>query len=205
MAGSFIVFEGPDGGGTTRQSQMLADRLRAEGHDVLLTSEPTDGLIGREIRALLRSEAMPPADAMQLLFTADRAQHVRDVIEPALREGKIVISDRYALSTFIYGKALGLDEAWLRDLNRTFPTPDFTIITLPPLAVCLDRIGKRESTDQYENALFQKHIYEGYRTVEEPTTIFIDTSADKDAVADIVWQKVQEHFGPISRESIAKL
>lgn len=205
MAGTFIVIEGPDGSGTTRQSQMLAQRMRKEGHDVLLTSEPTDGLIGKEIRSLLLSETMPPADAVQLLFTADRAQHVQEVIEPALKNDQIVISDRYALSTFVYGKALGLDEEWLKDLNRTFPKPDLTIVTLPPLEVCLERLGKRDTQDHFENALFQKRIYQEYRAIEDPSTIFADTSGDKDEVAGLIWNKVQEHFGPISRESIAKL
>ena len=205
MAGTFIVLEGPDGSGTTRQSQMLAQRMRKGGYDVLLTSEPTEGLIGKEIRSLLHSEALPPPDAVQLLFTADRAQHVQEVIKPALQNGQIVISDRYALSTFIYGKSLGLDEEWLKDLNRTFPTPDLTVVTLPPLKVCLERIGKRDTQDLFENALFQKRIYEEYRAIEDPSTFFVDTSGEKEEVADLIWNKVQEHFGPISRESIAKL
>lgn len=205
MAGSFIVFEGPDGSGTTRQSQFLAERMHSEGYDVLLTSEPTSGSIGQYIRGLLHSETMPPASAVQLLFAADRAEHVQEIIAPALENGQIVISDRFALSTFLYGKAQGLDEQWLRDLNRTFPVPDLTIVTLPPLEVCLERLGKRDNPDQFENTLFQKRIYEEYRTLEDPTAIFIDTSGDRNEVAGLIWRKVQEHFGPISRENIAKL
>jgi dTMP kinase len=205
MAGSFIVFEGPDGSGTTRQSHFLAERMRTEGYDVLHTAEPTDGSFGAEVRSLLHTEPMPPADSVQLLFCADRAQHVQELIEPALKSGKVVISDRYILSTLIYGVATGLDEQWLKDINRTFPSPDLTIITLPPLEVCLERLGTRESNDQFENALFQKRIYEGYRNVEDPATIFADTSDEKEKVAESIWGKVQEHFGPISRESITKL
>ena len=205
MTGHFIVFEGPDGSGTSKHSQLLADRMQKEGYNVLLTTEPTEGVIGQEIRSLLNSDNMPPPDAVQLLFTADRAQHVKEIVNPALESGKTVISDRYALSTFIYGVALGLDEQWLKDLNRKFPEPDLTIVTLPSLETCIERIGKRETTDQFENALFQKQIYEGYRGIEDPTTIFIDTTPEKEIVAEEIWNEVQKYFDPISRKTLAEL
>ncbi len=94
---SFIVLEGPDGGGTTTHSARLAQHLRAAGTDVLLTAEPSDGSIGTHISSILDEHRPMPADALQLLFCADRAQHLAQVIEPALREGKTVICDRYAL------------------------------------------------------------------------------------------------------------
>ncbi len=205
MNSHFIVFEGPDASGTTRQSEFLAERMQKEGYDVILTSEPTDGPIGSEIRSFLNADTMPPPDALQLLFTADRAQHVKECIEPALQSGKVVISDRYALSTFLYGKVLGLDEQWLKDINRTFPVPDLTLITLPPFEICKERLAKREKTDSFETLEFQKKVYEEYQKHTDPTTIVVDTSAEKDVVAEEAWQAVRKHFGPISRESIATL
>lgn len=205
MKGTFIVLEGPDGSGTTKHTQLLAERMRKEGYDIVLTAEPTQSTIGKEIRSMLSSENMPPADAMQLLFCADRAQHVQEVIEPALQSGKVVICDRYALSTIIYGAAMGLSEKWLRDINSAFPMPDFTIITLPPSDVCMERLGKRDVQDQFENELFQRRIYEGYKTVEDSTAIFVDTSGEKEEVSRYIWKQIKGHFTPISRESITQL
>jgi len=205
MTGSFIVLEGPDASGTTRQSEFLAERMRKEGYDVVHTSEPTEGPVGKQIRSILQAKSLPAADALQLLFTADRAEHVQACIEPALRAGKVVISDRYTLSTRIYGSALGLSAQWLQDINRLFPVPDLTLITLPPFEVCMERLAKREQRDQLEGTTFQRTVYEAYQKVEDPTTIFVDTSAEKMLVAEGIWKQVERHFGPISRHSIAKL
>lgn len=202
MPGTFIVMEGPDGSGTTRHSELLAERMRSAGYDVVLTAEPTQGPIGLQIRSLLQGTALPPADALQLLFCADRAQHVAEVISPALEAGKVVICDRYALSTVVYGAATGLSRKWLTEINLAFPQPDLTIVTLPPFAVCMERIGKRGTLDQFEKASLQERVYEQYKTIKEPSTFFVDTSGDKNEVAEHVWQTVREYFGPVSRESI---
>lgn len=192
MKGRFIVLEGPDGSGTTRHSQFLADRLRKSGIEVLLTAEPTDSPIGREIREILNSGSMPSADAIQLLFTADRANHVKNVIEPAMKNGMTVICDRYVLSTLIYGEALGVDRAWLEDINARFPQPDLTIITLPPFEVCMDRIDKRGVRDQFEKKTFQRLIYDAYQKIEDTKVVFVDTSGEKDIVADQVEKLAHE-------------
>ena len=103
----FIVIEGADGAGTTTQARLLADRLRAHNMDpasCLLTRQPSDGPVGKKIRALLTGEDPPLASsaAMQLMFSADRLDHAERVILPALRAGQIVVSDRYDMSTAIY-------------------------------------------------------------------------------------------------------
>ena len=205
MRGSFIVFEGPDGSGTTRHSEFLTERLRSAGFDVVLTAEPTDGIVGKKIRSILNGDSLPPADAVQLLFCADRAEHIAKTIIPAIKEGKVVICDRYTLSTLIYGEALGLDVGWLKQVNEKFPPPDFTIITLPPFETCMNRMGRRDSLDQFENEELQQKVYDGYAAVKNPATIFVDTSGEKEEVADHVWSEVQKYFGPISREVIAEL
>ena len=203
--GTFIVIEGPDGSGTTRHSSLLAARLRQDGSTVLLTSEPTDSKIGQEIRSILHSESMPSPDAVQLLFCADRADHVASVIEPALERGDTVVCDRYVLSTIIYGAAFGLDRAWLEEINAKFPKPDLTIITLPPYEVCLDRISMRGTTDHFERDTFQRIVYDNYKNLEDPNIVFVDTTPPKEEVADEIYKRYQEHFGPISRETIADL
>ena len=195
MPGQFIVFEGPDGSGTTRHSGVLAERLREKGAIVVLTAEPTESKIGQEIRGLLKGSSLPSADSVQLLFCADRADHVANVIEPALKNGRTVLCDRYVLSTLVYGAAQGVDRTWLADINAKFPKPDLMFIMLPPFEVCMERIRRREQTDQFEMENLQRRVYENYKTVEDPSVIFIDTSGDKDEVAALVEREYEKRFG----------
>lgn len=188
----FIVFDGPDGSGTTRQSKIFAQKLREEGFDVVLTAEPTDSPFGDEIRDMLKRDSMPSPKAIQLLFTADRANHVETVIEPALREGKFVVCDRYSLSTIVYGAAQGIDKAWLREVNRDFPQPNITFITLPPFDVCMQRIGRRQEQDMFEKENFQRRVYEEYKALEDPNVFFVDTSGSKQESANMIWGRYLE-------------
>ena len=139
----FIVFEGPDGSGTTFHAKRFAERLREDGRDVLLTCEPSEGPIGGTIRSALNTTPLPPPDSLQLLFTADRADHLAREIIPALNAGTTVVCDRFILSTIIYGSSQGLSKEWLETLNRQFREPDLTIVTLPPYSVCRERLERR--------------------------------------------------------------
>lgn len=180
-AGTFLVLEGPDGAGTTSHAQRLADALQAMGKTVCLTAEPTNGSIGRFIREALKSgEVLSPA-ALQLLFCADRAEHVASVILPALKRGEVVISDRYALSTLVYGAALGLDSDWLKHMNGAFPAPTLTLLLLPPLEVCLERVARRAVQDVLEATPIQTAVHAGYSAcVGEQQLQLVDTSGTKE-------------------------
>jgi dTMP kinase len=193
MPGRFIVLEGPDGSGTTTHSKLLAETLRARGEDVVLTAEPTDSPIGRFIRDQLKDKTIPSPSALQLLFCADRALHIEKVIKPALAQGKTVISDRYVISTLVYGEALGLDPEWLVRVNTPFLEPDIMMIALPPLQTCLDRINMRKQLDVFENSPFQKRVYELYRKAadDDSTIKVIDTSGSRDSVASLVLEAVK--------------
>lgn len=183
MSGLFIVFEGPDGAGTTTHCKLLAETLRMEGRDVLLTAEPTDGPIGLGIRQLLKEGGVNGA-ALQILFTADRADHV-EKIEQALKKGHVVICDRYIPSTVAYGSALGLDVRWLKEMNEPFRKPDLTLLLLPPRAVCEDRLKWRSSTDALEHEKLRGHVYDAYERLAEgdPDIRVVDTSEDTLATA----------------------
>lgn len=193
MLGRFIVLEGPDGSGTTTHSAILAETLRARGEDVVLTAEPTGSPIGRFIREQLSAKSIESPSALQLLFCADRAWHIEKVIKPALAAGKTVISDRYVISTLIYGEALGLDPDWLVRVNTPFLEPDVMIIALPSLHVCLERIMKRKQLDVFENTTFQKLIYDLYEKAgaEDESAIVIDTGGEKDDVAKEILKAVR--------------
>lgn len=157
-AGRFITLEGPDGSGKTLHAARLADALRARGHDVVLTREPGGTSLGERIRALLltRGEAPlgPRTDAM--LFNAARAQHVWEVVDPALAAGRIVVSARYADSTLAYqgyGSGVPLDE--LRTLIAIATggrTPDRTILLDLPVEAGLRRKSPDDTETRFETA-----------------------------------------------------
>ncbi len=103
MAGTFITFEGIDGSGKTTQLRLLANFLRLKGYEVLATREPGGTPVGIRLRAALLDEQEEVDPLTELLvFAADRAQHVRRVLRPALESGHIVLSDRYADATIAY-------------------------------------------------------------------------------------------------------
>ena len=114
MPGVFITFEGPEGGGKSTQSKLLADALERAGYSILRTREPGGTPLGDGVRGLLLDPKLEvSAMAEFLLFSASRAQIVRDVIRPALERNQIVICDRYADSSLAY-------QGWGRGLNREF-------------------------------------------------------------------------------------
>jgi len=131
-AGLLIAFEGIDGTGKSTQIRLLAERLVSMGCDVVTTREPTDGPCGRRIRELFVSRASVSREEELELFLADRRQHVDEVIEPAIAAGKIVLTDRYYLSTIAYQGAAGLDPAEIRRKNDFAPKPDLVILLILP-------------------------------------------------------------------------
>ncbi len=191
--GIFIVIEGPDGAGTTFHSGKLSRKLHADGFDAIITAEPSDQPIGEFIRTELFEKTQLHPDTLQLLFSADRAEHVHEVIEPALKDGKIVICDRYIPSTLIYGEALGLDVDWLKKVNVPFPKPDLTLVLLPSLEICLKRVMKRDVLDAFENEKFQRKIYEGYKKYAKKNGLrIVDTGGEKDEVANEILRLVEK-------------
>jgi len=126
--GLFIVFEGIDGTGKSTQLHLLAEKLSQQGYAVVATREPTDGPYGQKIRELFVDRGAVTHEEELELFIADREQHVQEVIKPALKDGCIVICDRYYLSTIAYQGANGLDPDVIMQKNEKFPAPDLAII-----------------------------------------------------------------------------
>ena len=132
--GFFITFEGIEGSGKTTQINLLADYLQKKGYDVLVSREPGGTALGKKIRQLLLD---PQYDSMDyrteiLLYAADRAQHVKEKIKPALKQGKIVISDRFVDSNLAYQAAgRGLDYEMVYQINNWVidsTWPDLTFV-----------------------------------------------------------------------------
>jgi dTMP kinase len=122
----FVAFEGLDGSGNSTQAMLLETYLRKVGKKAILTKEPTAGIMGGIIKSSLSGELKLSGEAIQLLFSADRAQHIKAQIMPALKKGFIVITDRYLFSSLAYGVASGLDAKWLLEVNKKFPMPNLT-------------------------------------------------------------------------------
>lgn len=188
----FIVLDGPDGSGTTKQSQLLTEKLQKEGCDVLAMAEPTNGPIGRWIRTILREEDTIDPAALQLLFCADRAEHQKE-IRKALQEGKTIVCDRYVTSTLAYGEALGLDAIWLEEINKKFIKPDLLFFTLPSLSVCKERVAKRMQKDSLEDDDLQNKVYRAYEKLAKAdrSIHLIDTSKSKEENAKDVLEIVK--------------
>lgn len=138
--GLFIVFEGLDGSGASIQSTLLANILSREGYRVYLTKEPTNNLIGGMIRGQLTGEWSVSSECLQLLFAADRDQHLNREIIPKLEAGKIIISDRYYLSSMAYGSLDIKNIDWLKNLNSIFPKPDITFVVKVRPKICALRM-----------------------------------------------------------------
>src|SRR5512133_3388160 len=147
----FITFEGPDGCGKSTQAKLLAEKLESSGRKVLLTREPGGTEIGRKIRQIIlshTSEGMAP-EAEALLYAADRAQHVFEVVRPALNGGGIVISDRFVDSSFAY-QAVALKVGYeavkaANDIAIGGLKPDLTILLDVDPATGIGRIRKSKA------------------------------------------------------------
>ena len=199
--GRFVTFEGLDGSGKTTQMRLLAERLRAIGHDVLESVEPGGTPIGQQIRGILldhRNRDLCPTAEMLLMFAA-RAQNVEQWILPALREGRIVLSDRFTDSTLAYqGTARGLGTELVLEVDRIACrglVPDLTIcVDIDPVTSLARAHARAESTNRLdeEDLDFYRKVREGYRQIagEEPNRFrLIDGSGTVEAIADAVWQE----------------
>lgn len=175
----FITFEGIEGTGKTTQIKLLKSFLEEEGRVVDVTLEPGGSRIGKELRKiLLNMESTDITGECELfLYLADRAQHVSQVIRPALDEGKVIISDRFADSTIVYqGYGRGLDPKLLRGLNDVAVSgnwPDLTILLDIEPEMGLKRAMTRnlqenkmqeEGRFEAESIEFHTRVREGYLT-----------------------------------------
>jgi dTMP kinase len=190
--GVFIVFEGIDGSGKDTHIKLLSEELRQHGQSVLETAEPS----GNEVGALLRryqrkSGKRLPAETEALLYTADRYEHVRNVVEPALKKGQIVLSNRYFYSTLAYQGAMGVDLDWIREMNRFAPKPDAAILLdiLPEFS--LQRLRRRRTVfEQLENLRRVREIY--VRLVKGGELVRVDADRPKRVVQAELLALVQE-------------
>ena len=161
--GFLLCIEGLDGCGKSTHVRLLARWLRSRGRKVVITDEPTDDVIGKIIKRMLRGELKLPIAAEALLFTADRVQHISDVIEPALKAGKVVLNERYVCSSLAYQSARGVPVSWIASINKHAIKPDLTILIDIPAKAALARIKPSRRLDEFErNLRLQQRVRRNY-------------------------------------------
>jgi len=197
-AGTLVAFEGLDGCGKTTQLRALVRDLRAAGHEVAATREPTDGPSGRRIREIARSGEPVSAQEELRLFFEDRRSHVREVIAPALAAGRVVVTDRYFLSTVAYQGARGLDwEEILRRSEAEFPVPDLVLLLDVTPRTGLARVRARGAAldAAFEEPARLARVAEILRAVDRPYVCRIDAGRSETEVAASVRAAVAERLG----------
>ena len=176
--GAFIVFEGIDGSGKSTHIRLLSRELRQQGYDVLETSEPSRGRIGMFIRKYVeRRERRLPTEVEALLFAADRFEHLKKIIEPALEEGRIVVSDRYLHSSLAYQGAEGTSLEWIREVNSFALKPDLCILLDVGPETGLGRMRRSRRT-VFEVFTFQQKVRNLYLQFAEQGEL-VKVSADR--------------------------
>lgn len=209
--GFFISLEGIEGCGKTTQLRLLADWLRSAGHEVLTTREPGGCPIADQIRAILltpESQALVPR-AELLLYAAARAQHVDEVLKPALGAGKIVLCDRYTDATLAYqGGGRGLDHRLICELNALASaglSPQLTLLLDLPVEIGLGRATSRnqstadqEDRFEQESLDFHRRVQAAYRSLadQEPGRFWlIDASGSVAEVNQRIIAAIQAFLG----------
>ena len=204
--GFLISFEGSEGSGKTTQTSRIADCFESAGYEVVVTREPGGTEIGEEIRHILmhsNNGRNMTAETELLLFAASRAQLVREVIAPAITEGKIVLCDRFMDSTTVYqGVARKLKSGPVQMIN-TFAVgdvvPDVTVVIDLPAEIGFERIRHR-ATDlpdrmQEENIEFYRKVREGYLMLAKALPerfIVADGAKQPEEVEKFIWKELRK-------------
>lgn len=181
--GAFICIEGLDGCGKTTQSKLLAKKL-GKSHNALYTSEPSRGKIGTYIRnRYLYGKKRLSTVVEALLFAADRVEHVENEVLPALRDGRLVISDRYVYSSLAYQGAAGLSLQWIEKVNVHALKPDIAVfIDVDPKTV-MHRLKRKRSV--MENIETQQKVRDVYlKFVAKGELVRIEGNRAKNEVAE---------------------
>jgi len=204
---AFIVLDGLDGTGKSTQCRLLADRLRAAGHEVTTCVDPGGTALGVQLRELLlhhRGEIAPACEA--LLFMASRAQLVHEIIRPALSAGRVVVCDRFLLANVVYqGYAGGLDVEQLWQVGRLSTgglEPDLTLVLDMPVAEALARRGRPADRMESRGDDYQQRVRDGFLVEARRRTEcirIIDARPAVNEVHEAIWSEVDHVLATRSR------
>lgn len=199
--GRFIVLEGGEGSGKSTQVPRLAQRLREAGHEVVVTFEPGATVRGAELRRFLLDNEDPlDPRAEMLVMAADRAQHVSEVVRPALARGRYVVSDRFEPSTLAYqGSARGLGVDEVQAVSRWASgglEPDLVVVIDVPDDVADARVPASRDRVEAAGTGFHAVVRAAYRDLAPGKGwVVIDGTATPDEVTDAIWGVVAARLG----------
>lgn len=201
----FITIEGVEGAGKSTQAARLADVLRREGRNVVLTREPGGTELGRTLRRMLLDEPViePAPETELLLYLADRAEHVRRLVQPALERGSVVIADRFSDSTIayqVYGRALPEEEVRRLDrFARGTLRPSLTFVLDLPPAEGLARARATRTADRLERESldFHERVRAGFAAIaaaEPERVVLLDACRTVDDLGRAIAARALEHL-----------
>jgi dTMP kinase len=201
--GFFLAVEGPEGAGKSTLVAGLATRFRAVGQDPILVREPGGTPVAERVRGVLLDPTYPIEPVAELLlFLAARAELVTGVIRPALASGRVVLADRFELSTEAYqGGGRGIDSALLRSINRAATgglTPDLTLVLDLPVEIGFRRIqGAGQGMDRIEQAGAEFHgrVAGVFRDATGPGVVHLDATQPPDRVLQAAWLEAEAGWG----------
>ena len=197
--GKFIVLEGVEGAGKSRQCSLLVDALNADGHAAVLTREPGGAPLAEALRRLLLDPVYSPDAVTELyLYSAARRDHLNKVVFPALADGKIVVCDRFTYSTLAYqGYGRGLDIDFIREVNRKTITPltvDLALFVDVSPEIGFARKGGADKSDRLERESleFFERVYGGFKAMVAAGELTdIDASGTKEQTAQKIYKAVE--------------
>jgi|GEM_PF-4498300 dTMP kinase len=164
----FIVIDGADGVGTTTASKGLVQVLNEAAIQAVWTKEPSDGIIGRHIRKILKGEELADEAGMFPLFLADRWDHISNFIRPHLEQGETVVCDRYYPSTWVYQQDNYPAEI-IEFMHRKILAPNYVFILTCPPEIAAERMKKRDVKERYDSNELQERYAERYSRFSRPS------------------------------------
>ena len=207
--GVFVAFEGPEGAGKSTQLRRLAEKLKAQGLEPLVTKEPGGTPVGEHVRRVVLLEPDLDINPMTefLLYSASRAQLVADVLRPALQADRVVLCDRYTGASVAYqGYGRGLPLGFVRSFSAEVTgglTPDLTLLFDLEPEVGLARVARRGEKDRLEGAdlAFHRRVRAGFlaQAEEDSSWKIIDASLGEEAVERLVREAVQAYVPGLTR------
>lgn len=194
--GLLAVIEGIDGAGKSTLLPVLAEHVRAQGHECVTSREPTDGPWGRKLRESAVTGRLSLRDELDL-FLRDREEHVRDKIAPALARGAVVLLDRYYFSTAAYQGARGADPQEIIAENERFaPPPDLVLLLDLDPRDGLGRVRVRgDAPNEFEREEELQRVREIFRAIERPGIVRIDAASGVEKVREAAVRALGEALG----------
>lgn len=188
-----INLEGIDGCGKSTQSKLLMKKFEENNEKTIILKEPTDGEYGKKLWEMLSGKREATTEQILDLFVMDRKEHVKEKINPALKEGKIVLMDRYYYSTMAYQAAAGIDVNRIRKDNEFAPKPDIVLIFDLPVDLAMKRVISHSVADVFEKEEHLEKVREAYLNLKnDPLVRIIDSTRTPEEIFEEVWELVSE-------------